>query len=172
MYEEKEIVVRTVDLCNNQLDRIGWSILMSDIFNRISDNTTIFCIVVSVVAVIFILFALIGIRVVKDKGKEAKDRFYKTIEIVGIILLVALGVYAVAGKSWLSNKVDMIPIVLKKEYNLDDAQFIDNLNLESMTKDNSEFRFTAKSDGKLRIYILQYKDGVVNIFADNGELLK
>ena len=145
---------------------------MSDIFNSISDNTIIFCIVVSVVAVIFILFTLIGIRVVKARGKEATDRFCKIIAIIGIVLLIALGVYVVAGKSWLSNKVDMIPIVLKKEYNLDDAQFIDKLNLESMTKDNSEFRFTAKSDGKLRIYILQYKDGVVNIFTDNGELLK
>lgn len=144
---------------------------MSDIFNSISDNTIIFCIVVSVVAVIFILFTLIGIRVVKARGKEATDRFCKIIAIIGIVLLIALGVYVVAGKSWLSNKVDMIPIVLKKEYNLDDAQFIDKLNLESMTKDNSEFRFTAKSDGKLRIYILQYKDGVVNIFTDNGELL-
>ena len=145
---------------------------MSDIFNRISDSTTIFCIVVSVVAVIFILFALIGIRVVKDKGKEVKDRFCKTIEIVGIILLVALGVYAVAGSSWLSNEIDMIPTIIKEEYDLDDAQFIDELNLGSMSKDNSEFRFTANSDGKLRIYILQYKDGVVNIFTDNGELLK
>lgn len=145
---------------------------MSDIFNSISDNTIIFCIVVSVVAVIFILFTLIGIRVVKARGKEATDRFCKIIAIIGIVLLIALGVYVVAGKSWLSNKVDMIPIVLKKEYNLDDAQFIDKLNLESMTKDNSEFRFTAKSDGKLRIYILQYKDRVVNIFTDNGELLK
>lgn len=145
---------------------------MSDIFNSISDNTIIFCIVVSVVAVIFILFTLIGIRVVKARGKEATDRFCKIIAIIGIVLLIALGVYVVAGKSWLSNKVDMIPIVLKKEYNLDDAQFIDKLNLESMTKDNSEFRFTAKSDGKLRIYILQYKDGEANIFTDNGELLK
>lgn len=147
---------------------------MSDIFNSISDNTIIFCIVVSVVAVIFILFALIGIQVVKIRGKEATDRFCKiiAITIIGIVLLIALGVYVVAGKSWLSNKIDMIPIILKKEYNLDDAQFIDKLNLESMTKDNSEFRFTAKSDGKLRIYVLQYKDGVVNIFTDNGELLK
>ena len=144
---------------------------MSDIFNSISDNTIIFCIVVSVVAVIFILFTLIGIRVVKARGKEATDRFCKIIAIIGIVLLIALGVYVVAGKSWLSNKVDMIPIVLKKEYNLDDARFIDKLNLESMTKDNSEFRFTAKSDGKLRIYILQYKDGEANIFTDNGELL-
>ena len=144
---------------------------MSDIFNSISDNTIIFCIVVSVVAVIFILFTLIGIRVVKARGKEATDRFCKIIAIIGIVLLIALGVYVVAGKLWLSNKVDMIPIVLKKEYNLDDARFIDKLNLESMTKDNSEFRFTAKSDGKLRIYILQYKDGEANIFTDNGELL-
>lgn len=145
---------------------------MSDIFNSISDNAIIFCIVVSVVAVIFILFALIGIRVVKARGKEATDRFCRIIAIIGIVLLIALGVYVVAGNSWLSNKIDMIPIVIKEEYNLDDAQFIDELNLGSMTKDNSEFRFTAKSDGKLRIYILQYKDGVVNIFTDNGELLK
>lgn len=145
---------------------------MSDIFNSISDNAIIFCIVVSVVAVIFILFALIGIRVVKARGKEATDRFCRIIAIIGIVLLIALGVYVVAGNSWLSNKIDMIPIVIKEEYNLDDAQFIDELNLGSMTKDNSEFRFTAKSDGKLRIYILQYKDGKANVFTDNGELLR
>ena len=65
----------------------------------------------------------------------------------------------------------MISTVIKKEYNLDDAQFIDELNLGSIFKDNEEFHFTAKPEGKVRIYILQLKDGEANIFTDNGELL-
>ena len=141
--------------------------LVTDILNSIEKDKFIFCIALFVISAVLLIAYIVNriLHSTRNKDLDFLKKVDNITKVFALLVLAAIVASFIVFCQIKENKIKTIPDVLE-EYSLKDVQFLDDFELSD---ENGLYHFAAKVDDKLRIYILEIKDGEATVYTDNGE---
>lgn len=145
--------------------------LVTDILNSIEKDKFIFCITLFVIGAVLLIAYIVNriLHSTRNKDLDFLKKVDNITKVFALLVLAAIVASFIVFCQIKENKIKTIPDVLEEEYSLKDVQFLNDFELSD---ENGLYYFAAKVDDKLRIYILEIKDGEATVYTDNGEMIR